>query len=97
MNRFGTRVRFRDTHVTGYLWRRLIYNGERMYIVLWDHASDPDPRPYTVNDLEPVGREERINQNLIPRSWAWDRKETIDVHATLEDLQQFRTSDFKRV
>jgi hypothetical protein len=97
MTPFGRRIRFRGTSITGFIQRRIIHNGERLFVVMWDHDGEDDPQPYRAHDLEATERTERMNQDKIPRLWAWDRKEGFSIGETVEDREQFRSNEFKRI
>lgn len=99
--KFGRCVRFRDTSIQGRIYKRVIHNGEALFIILWDHDIDEDPRPYAARDLEPTPRTERVNQQYIMRAECMDRKEweeRVALRGTVEDRENFRGGDgWKRI
>lgn len=101
MSKFGVCVRFRGTSIQGRIYRRVIHNGEVLWLILWDHDIDPDPRPYSSADLEPTPRMERVNQQFIKRADCMDRKdweERVAPLGTVEGRENFRGGDgWKRV
>ena len=96
MSKFGACVRFRDTSFQGRIYRRIIHNGEALWIILWDHGIEPDPRPYASVDLESTPRTERINQQIIYRQDCMDRKEweeRVALRGTVKGREDFRGGD----
>lgn len=94
-------VRFRGTAMEGRVARRLIHNGEAVYLILWDCDADIDPRPYRPEDLEPLEiTRDRQNLQIIKRAHAMDRKdweERVALRGTVESREQFRSDTFERI
>jgi hypothetical protein len=101
MTKLPRRVRFRGTSMEGYISKRVIHNGEAVYLVQWDHDIDEDPRPYSPNDLESNAvRVDRQNLQIIKRADAMDRKwweEQMTQYGTVEAREEFRSGRFERI
>lgn len=97
MTHLRRRIRFRGTPRLGWLWRRVVHNGECLYHVWWEGDDRMDPRPYPRTDLESITREERLDQGVPARVWARDRKDAWDHYETVDERERYRVSDFERV